>query len=200
MNNFPPETDYPREVKAILEFLNCTIRTEKVAYMSAPITSGKRIIEVHSNGSKQNSVKSQSYNIEQVKEANIKHAKEISKKLRDRIGGILIDPTLVGDIEDWKQNDYHFAWAEIIKKYVKTAFFVDDWNYSKGCSYEFLVSKQIEIETFDENLQPLSVSEGIELIQNAIKDHNLHNLPTDFQQSVLDELCKLEVKQSKIFL
>lgn len=194
MDNFPPKTNYQREVQAVLEFLVSAIGKQDAVYMSAPITSGKRLIEFH----KRNDVQSNSThnrNLEnvftQIVEYNRTHAKLISQKFRERIKSVIIDPTLVADIDGWTQDDYRFLWAKIIERYTNVVVYVDDWNYSNGCAYEFLVAKQSNIKTLNEMFNPLSIDEGIVLIQRAIEDLEQCHLPTKFLQSVLSELDKI---------
>jgi hypothetical protein len=194
MNNFPPKTNYEREAQAALEFLISVIGKEKAVYMSAPITSGKRLIEFHKkNGShlKPKYIYSTKDISIQVAKYNRLHAEDIAKKVRRKINGMVIDPTLVADLNGWTQDDYRFLWGKVIEKYASTVVCIDDWNYSNGCAYEFLIATQSKIETLDENLNSLSLDKGMILIQRAIEDLEQCLLPTNFLQSVIAELSKL---------
>ena len=192
MSSFPPITIHERDVQIIVEFLVSVIDKQETVYMSAPITSGKRLIEFYKNGNhfgqKSNGFSEVTI---QVVESNRSHAKVIAEKIRTKIDSIVINPTLVPDIEGWTQDDYRYLWAKIIERYVKTVICIDDWNYSNGCAYEFLVAKQFNLKTLDERLKILSISSGILLIQKAINDLKEHLLPTKFLESVVVELNKI---------
>lgn len=192
MNNFPPKTKHKRDVEVILEFLASVASEQETIYMSAPITSGKRLIEFKENGNY--SFPKSSYHSDlsiQIISHNRIHAKTVAQKIRNEFDVVIIDPTLVGDIEGWTQDDYRFLWAKVIERYVKTVISIDDWNYSNGCAYEFLVAKQLNLKTLDERFKYLSLDTGIRLIEEAINDLKERFLPTEFLEAVVNELNKL---------
>jgi hypothetical protein len=194
MNNFPPRTKHKRDVQIILEFLASVAGEQETVYMSAPITSGKRLLEFKQNGS--NSFTKSNYCEEssiQIISHNRLHAKTVAQKIRTKLDTIIIDPTLVGDIDEWTQDDYRFLWGKVIEKYAKTVIYIDDWNYSNGCAYEFLVAKQLNVKTLDERFNLLSLDKGILLIKNAINDLKERFLPAEFLESVVNELNKINV-------
>jgi hypothetical protein len=56
----------------------------------------------------------------------------------------------------------------VIEYYITTAFFINDWQYSNGCVYEFWVAQKKGIPTFSETQQPLNLKTGVNLINEAI--------------------------------
>jgi hypothetical protein len=192
MSNFPPRTEHQRDVQVILEFLASVTGEQETIYMSAPITSGKRLLEAQQNGN--SSLPKSSLQTElstQIIAHNRLYAKAVAQKIRAESDAVVIDPTLVGDIDGWNQDDYRAAWAKVIEKYVKTFISVDDWNYSNGCAYEFLVAKRLNLKTLDERFNFISLDEGISLIEKAVRDLKERFLPTEFLEAVADELKKI---------
>jgi len=188
MSNFPPRTKHQRDVQVILEFLASVACEQETIYMSAPITSGKRLLEFKQNGSKSSR---QADLATQIISHNRLYAKTVAQKIRTKLDVIIIDPTVVGDIDGWTQDDYRFLWAKVIERYVKTVISIDDWNYSNGCAYEFLVAKQLNLKTLDERFNSLSVNQGLLLIEKAVNDLKERFLPTEFLESVANELNKI---------
>lgn len=194
MNNFPPRTKHKRDVQVILEFLASVACEQETVYMSAPITSGKRLLELRQNGSSslKNSSGFTDLSIEIISHNRL-HAKTVAQKIRTKLNAVIIDPTLVSDIDGWTQDDYRFLWAKVIERYVKTVISIDDWNYSNGCAYEFLVAKQLNLKTLDERFNSLSLVTGILLIEEAIDELKNRFLPTRFLESVVNELNKINL-------
>jgi hypothetical protein len=105
-----------------------------------------------------------------VIDENRLRARVVSARIKNSLDGILIDPTAVPDLGRWNQDDYRFTWGEIIKEYAERLYFVQSGILAMECAYEFLIAKKHKKETFDENLQDLSLGEGSGLIREAIKN------------------------------
>lgn len=192
-NNFPPITTHVAEVEAVVEFLVCLFSQREAVYVSAPITSGKRLLEWHQEQKFTYAGNHPDQSVlSGVAEFNRTHARKVVQRLREAFNKPLMDPTVVADLRDWTQDDYRFLWACIIERYISIAVFVTDWNYSNGCAYEFLVAKQHGITTLDETLQPLSIVDGMKLIKDAITDISSHKIAATFLERVYNELSKLE--------
>jgi hypothetical protein len=84
--------------------------------------------------------------------------------------------------------------AHVIERYIHTVIFVDGWQYSLGCSYEFLVARQTGAKTVTQNLEEVSVAEGVRLICEAVDELQRMGNDTSFLKAVTQELerCALE--------
>src|SRR5262249_39909832 len=120
---------------------------------------------------------------------NKAHAEAVTQRLRREIRGVVIDPTAANDFPHWSQDDYRALWARVIEEFAKEVVFVDDWQYSNGCCYEFLIAQQNLISTLDERLKPLTLSGGVSLIGSAIAETT--DQPISFRERVLVELGQL---------
>jgi hypothetical protein len=80
----------------------------------------------------------------------------------------------------------------VIEEFVDTLVFLDGWQYSNGCAYEFLVANRTNPRPslLKETLAPLALEEGIGLIHSAIADLESSKLPADFLHKVSHELAK----------
>lgn len=192
MSNFPPIAKYTREVQAVLEFLRSVVDREDAVYMSAPITSGRLVLESKRNGKYTSHQHDEEPILLEVIKKNRAQAKVVKQRIKQRLNCTIVDPTVVDDLQGWGQDDYRFLWAKVIEKYVRTIVCIDDWNYSKGCTYEFLVAKQLQLTVLNENLEPLSVDRGIILIEQAVTEFTNHLVSTKFLESVIEELKKID--------
>ncbi len=196
--NFPPKTSYEDQVIAMLEVLRSVIPDKNSIYISIPLTSGKRFIDWHDeNNSKFTRAENNLENsLLSVIEDNKRYAKDIVRKLRNRFSEIFIDPLALPNINGWSQDDYRDFWGRVVERYAKTVVCTNDWNYSSGCTYEFLVAKQNKILTVDETCGFISTEEGIRQIKLAIKEMESCKLPTGFLKNVVDALTEIKVEET----
>jgi hypothetical protein len=120
------------------------------------------------------------------------------KKAREAKRGPVIDPTIVADLEGWTQGDYRTAWARIIQEYVRSVVFANGWQFSNGCTFEFVTATKAGIETFDEAWQPIDLASGVSLLRGAVRDVSSHGLPTEFLRGILEDLESLEGPRSEL--
>ena len=195
-SNFPPETTHEREIELLLNVLSSVVSDRSAAYVSTPITSGRRFAKWSSGRDLDVDISQpETYQefLREVLEPNSQHARQIIRRLRSLLRKVLIDPTALKDIEGWTQDDYRVLWAGVIEQYTDTVFFLDGWQYSNGCAYEFLVANRLNPRPsiLKEDNQPLTLEEGIKSIKSAVLDLQTSKLPTDFLQRVLEELMQL---------
>lgn len=198
--NFPPQPTHEREIEAALEVLAGVVTGRTAVYLSAPITSGKRFSDWHH---KQTGDVDPSHSnhrdayAREVVEMNRMHARALAWQLRAALPKPLIDPTAVNDLPDWTQDDYRFLWACVIETYIDMVIFIDSWQYSNGCAYEFLTAQRHGIATFDERLQPLHPTDGVRLLREAIAELHARRQPTSFLESVVAELSTLQANAAE---
>lgn len=193
-NNFPPFSVHESEIQVLIAFLESIIPEHNAVYVSAPITSGRRYIDWIKQHPGNRDFSGCNQNPEftrNVVEKNREHSRAVVKKLRSSFPGkVLIDPTVVPDLPNWNQDDYRFAWGRIIENYAQIHVCSEDWQFSSGCVYEFLVAKNSKIQTFDEDLKEISLEKGQQLIQEAIVILRSHELSITFHEAVYNELAK----------
>lgn len=182
----------------VLGILASMIDGRSAVYMSAPITSGKRFVEWrrrHKDDADSSRPADQAEFQRAVVEPNRVHARSIAQGLRGLFKSVLIDPTAVADIDGWTQDDYRHLWARMLEEYAEKIVCTDGWQYSNGCAYEFLIARRCGVTTLKENLQPLSLREGMELIRLAMDELRASALPVTFLGHVIDELNKLKAQE-----
>ena len=161
--------------------------------MSAPITSGRRFLEWYSTrgGPRGSAEECRSEHLNEVVAPNRSAAVALVSRAREVGRGFVIDPTAVGHVEGWTQSDYRTAWARVIEEFARTAVFANGWEFSNGCSYEFLIATKTGIETLDESLRPIDLAAGLSMIRRATGELSSRGLPVEFLRGILEDLASL---------
>lgn len=190
---FPPQTSRSAEIDAHIELLRGVFANRNAVYVSAPITSGRRFLEWYSTlrGLRNSNEDYQNEHFRQVVAPNRSAATVLVKRVRDINSGPVIDPTAVHHIEGWTQGDYRTAWARVIEEFVRTVVFANGWEFSNGCSYEFLIAVKTGVEAVDEALRPIDLPTGMSLISRAASELSSRGLAVEFLRGVLEDLASL---------
>ena len=200
--SFPPVTSHEREVEALLNILGSVIIEHSGVYVSVPITSGKRYAKwLNLRNIEPDLTHPDTYQEFQreVLKPNFDHAQSIIRKLRKLFPKALIDPTALRDIDGWTQDDYRYLWGKVIEQYAGTVVVIDGWQYSNGCSYEILVSYQSATYhcplVLNENLQPLTLEQGLTLVKASIHELKEAELPTEFLEHIAEQLASIALEE-----
>ncbi|MDF5726265.1 MAG: hypothetical protein PUP91_38670 [Rhizonema sp. PD37] len=184
-------------IDMMLEVYKSVLYGSNVFYCSAPITSGKRYLDwlnsigkcfVDIDGLNKHYQES---HFNKVIEPNRLHSLQFIQKLRKQKDSIVIDPSALSALPNWTQQDWRSFWGKVIESYVNTVFFINDWQYSNGCVYEFWISQRKGISVFDETKHPLTLEIGISLITEAILMMQRQKQLTTFIEMMLERLKEL---------
>ncbi len=181
----------------LLNVLASVLENHTGVYISTPITSGRRFADWSSSRATEFDLSHpETYQefLREVLEPNSEDARTVIKKLRARFNKTLIDPTALKDIEGWIQDDYRYLWAKVIEQYAGTVIFLNGWQYSNGCAYEFLVANKVSPQRLilKETLEPLTLDEGTVLVKAAVIEFRNSRLPVDFLEQVSNQLTRLQ--------
>jgi hypothetical protein len=99
---------------------------------------------------------------------NVQRAASKLELIRWNHTGLIINPTGL-DVPGWEQKDYHEFWTTVLSRYAQRAIFFYGWEYSSGCTIEFEIAQRHGIDCVDENLEPITLKIGVQLIKAAIK-------------------------------
>jgi hypothetical protein len=174
--------------KTILNVYATVIEDRNAIYVSAPVTSGRRLLEWHSRGEVDGAIGGSAHR-DSVVVPNIQAARAIVREIRTRMADkVVIDPTALSDIEGWAQPEYRDLWGRVIEEYASSVIFVEGWEHSDGCCYEFAVADRRGISTYGADGSPLTTGRALELIGNAVKARETLGLSADFIRSILENL------------
>jgi hypothetical protein len=189
---FPPQTSRGAEIDALIELLRGVFQTRSALYVSVPITSGRRFLEWYSSF-QERSGQTENYqagHLNHVIAPNRSAAAALVKRARE-ISSVVIDPTAVDHIEGWTQGDFRTAWARVIEEFARTVMFADGWEFSNGCSYEFLIAKKAGLQALDESLRPIDLQTGLSMIRRATDELLSGGLAVEFLRGIERDLASL---------
>ncbi|MFB3918393.1 MAG: hypothetical protein ACE14M_16815 [Terriglobales bacterium] len=105
---------------------------------------------------------------------------------------ILIDPTVLPVFPDWSQSDYHAIWTTVIQRWVKRVVFAQDWQYSIGCTQEFLTARQSGLAVLDADERRIEIAKAIELISSAVTETRSVNGNASVLEGALQGLLSVQ--------
>lgn len=173
----------------LLEALSTVLEPVSAIYCSAPITTGRRYFELLERDRSLHWRTQGAAGVlrEKVVEPNSAAARSEITRLR-RTGEIVIDPTRIEGVPDWSQEQWHHFWEAVIKRFAKAVVFVDGWEYSNGCSFEFLVAHKNRIPALTSTGSPITLASGIRMIAAAVERIEHLDEHSAFLQGVLLQL------------
>jgi hypothetical protein len=185
---FPPTPDHPRDIDLLLAAYGCAFPEREPWYLSSPITTGARFESWRSEEYLPRHHPDYSAQHKQmVVEPNLREAITFASKLRG-LGHIVIVPAELPDIPGWTQSDYRFAWGEVIRMFVSTAVFMNGWETSSGCCYEFLVAAELGLPILGQDMTEVSLPSGIKLIDQRPRASRENQSFIDRVRSALDRV------------
>ncbi len=186
---FPPQSDRQKEIEAIVSAFSSVIEGRSAYYVSTPMTSGKRSVEPQHAAAMDMSVpEALREHRRNMIHCNHAYVHKLVHELRRSLASPIINPTAITGLPGWTQSDYRALSAHVIKRYVHTVVFVDGWQYSLGCSYEFLIARQTGVKTVTQKLEEISVAGGLRLIRDAVNELQRTGNDTSFLKAVVQEL------------
>ena len=187
--------------EGMLSVLRCVTDEHSAVYCSAPITSGRRSLDWSDrNGYSLSTVddvpaEMRGMFAQEVIEPNIAHARAFASQLRTRTNEIIIDPTAVRGLTNWTQRDWLTFWEDVIVHYAHRVVFLNDWQFSNGCSHEFLVAQRNQIPSLDEWGNVIGLEEGRRLIENAVREFESRGRSAKHLHDVLRSLHLLASRE-----
>lgn len=143
------------------------LQRDSVAYVSTPITTGKRYYDWLEASSRQPSADPefvQAHSTEVIT-VNSLSARALVAKARTVLDKVVVDPTGL-NAPGWAQEDFHAFWTRLITDYVGTVVFNEGWEYSTGCCWEFAAALRVDATLLDANLSP--IAPNVALMQTKV--------------------------------
>jgi hypothetical protein len=187
-HEFPPRSGRQAEIEAIVSVLESIIEGRSAYYISTPMTTGKGLAQPRLAGVDTIVPEPLPEHQGNSTYGNQAYVSELAHRLRRSLASPVINPTAITNLPGWTQPDYRVLSANIIERHAHTVIFVDDWQYSLGCSYEFLVARQTGAKVVTRNMEEISVAEGIRLIRGAVSELKRTGSDTSFLKAVTREL------------
>lgn len=149
-------------------------------YVAAPLTTGLAYADV--NGS----LIDRSVLLARNRSA----AADVANHARLHFACPVIDPTTVAPFPGWTQRTYRHLWRRVIATRVHTIVFADGWEFSTGCTHEFIVALSLRLTLLDARLSPLLPSHALKLLTSAHISLRTLRRPRSAQKLALQTIAR----------
>ncbi len=161
-----------------------TIKTKNLAYVSIPITSGKRLYDYMERSRFRSADEAKADHdafFKNVVSPNFEAGLKASNEWAAKMNGAVIAPVefekhlRTHSQVTWGQDDFMGMWIPLIKEKITHMAMVDGWEYSNGSGEEYLQAALMQmgraersnITISDERGKPMRLDEGIKLLGDA---------------------------------
>jgi len=166
------------EIKMVISAYDCVLPDDAGIYCSSDITTGKRFYYdvlkphgVHSEKELRQKVGAEEFkNIQTALiQDSVARGVAFAEKLRERG---LINVVAPGPFfaRGFDQQHYLYLWELFIIKKVYEIRFNYDWEYSNGCSLEYVIGAKKGIPSLDHEGGPLRIKEAIARVSAASEE------------------------------
>jgi len=170
------------EINMVMSAFDCMLPDDAGIYCSSDITTGKRFYyevlkphEVRSEEELREKLGPEGFKELQSSliQANVCRGVEFTEKLRERG---LVNVVSPGPFfaRGFDQQHYLYLWELFIIKKVYEARFNNDWEYSNGCTLEYVIAVKKGIPRLDHEGNNLSVNQAIERVSTAVTELKGH--------------------------
>jgi len=167
---------YREEVQMTFSALDCVLNGEKAVYCSTELTTGVRLYnEMRAchvkTADELKRLKGKDWYTANIWDVNLKGGGEFAARVRAHLRGttLVITPGPFS-APGWTQPEYLAFWEQLLRTRISGTWFNHNWQYSNGCTFEFAVSTDAGVPTFDQQGNAFGVRQGAELIETAIRD------------------------------
>lgn len=173
-------------------------------YVSTPITTGKRLLDVllENNVRDRDELKAKLGSdvaqkmLRNVMEENSRAGEELATSLRNRGLTNVINPARFRAIH-FEQDHYNQFWVTLIEKKICSVYFNQNWEYSQGCTTEYLATARHNVPAYDHLGAPLSASMAIAKMGEALKYLADHGFPETTYSLLGSNLSQLQEASKK---
>lgn len=166
----------------ILSMADCFTREEKAVYCSSELTTGIRLYTACTDNGVTDRYAladklGKDWLRDNVFKVNETAANEFASYIQIKRQHTTISPAALF-VPEWGQHDYLSFWETLIKTRISEVWFNENWQYSNGCTFEFMAAKAAGLPTFDPVGGIISSAEGQTTIFRAIEVLGKQNIDT----------------------
>jgi hypothetical protein len=168
--------------KIIFSMADCFVSGRKAIYCSSELTTGVRLYTaILNNGCTDRHQLRDKMGTEWLRDNVFVHnetaANTFAASVQERQKHTTISPACLF-VPEWGQHDYLSFWESLIKTRICEVWFNENWQYSNGCTFEYMAATAAGIPTLDKDGGPLEAVEARDLIQRAIAELDTKGIDT----------------------
>ena len=165
----PRRTPQIAQNELLISFTSCFgVVDHSAVYVSTPITTGPHFADWFPIQRDRGTPDYQRRLREDIIGPNLLRAQPLVAACRDRWPSRpVIDPTGLGEVPGWAQDDYHLFWCQLIQQCASTVVLAEGWQFSSGCALEFAAACVAGCQILDTEFATFSVVQGVALLTGA---------------------------------
>lgn len=176
----------------LLSSFDCVIFDREAVYASSEFTTGRRFYQLCrelkvSTGEELKRALGTSYSGALLL-PNKDEGVTFARKLRGLGLALVISPNPL-IVYGWGQDEYLGLWERVILGKCHAVYFNDGWEFSNGCTYEYLVSVRQGLPVFDCDGRPLPLQKACDRICSAIAQLESEGFSVPKLRNVLSQLA-----------
>lgn len=169
---------WQEEAEMLLSLLNCVVLDREAVYASSEFTTGRRFYDLcrQYNVTTAEDLKRRVGNeyTDRLLTANKDEGIRFARKLREAGHSIVLTPhpfhaDPLNLKRNWSQSEYLDFWNLVISKKCHAVCFNEGWQFSNGCTFEYLAGLKAGIQLFDDRGRPLEPAAAKKMITAAIE-------------------------------
>jgi len=164
----------PDQQDVILSMADCFAHGSKVIYCSSELTTGLRlytaclehgVVDRHKLAEKFG----KDWLRDNVFGPNEKAANAFAVSIQAQKQQTTISPACLF-VPEWGQHDYLSFWEKLIRTRILEVWFNRNWQYSNGCTFEYMAARAAGIPTLDAEGRSLPIDVAGPLVERAIAE------------------------------
>jgi hypothetical protein len=142
---------------------------DRYQYLSGPITGGPRLLDWHTATGRNlpDDLRSSS-RARAVTKVNIAELIVEGERQRGARRRTIEPASFEAEVEGWGQPQFYTFWNEVIRCHADRVVFVPGWEYSVGCTFEYLCARRQSLPTFELDGLALAPDRATALIDAAL--------------------------------
>jgi hypothetical protein len=162
----------PDQQQIILSMADCFVAGRKAIYCSSELTTGIRLYTacLDDGVTKRHDLRDKrgdEWLRDNVFAKNEAAANEFAASIEAGQGRTTISPACLF-VPEWGQHDYLSFWETLIKTRISEVWFNTNWQYSNGCTFEYMAATEAKLPTLDRDGNPLGVDVARKLVQESV--------------------------------
>ncbi len=188
---------WKEEAEMLLSLLSCIVLDREAVYASSEFTTGKRFYDLcreYRVGTSED-LKRRLGNqyLDKLLTPNKDEGIRFARTLRESGKVIVLTPNPfhadpLNLKRNWSQNEYLDFWNLVISRKCNSVYFNEGWQFSNGCTFEYLAGLKAGVQLFDHRGEPLQLPAAVEMIATAIEALEREGFSVPKLRDVLEKL------------
>lgn len=156
----------------LLDALRSVVDERSATYVAGPLATGRLYYDEFLAGT---------LSAEDVRQSNELTMRTAVRALRSRVGHPVIDSGVLR-VPHWSPSEHGDFYLRVVAELCRDVVFMDGWEFSSGATKEFVFAQEQRIPCLDSSENAITLEQGRQLIDEAMKAVQRSGRPVDVFQ------------------